>query len=116
MSLHVFSLKCPNCSATLDGLNGDMTFTCAQCALAFSVTEEGLKRYPMVLRAPDDADTDGGLWLPFWEMQCHPEIHADRPERIDEYKISSRMNIFVKAFTLTNMSKIGNPGMFLTEG
>ena len=115
MSLHVFSLACPRCSSTLHGLNGDMAFTCSRCALAYSVTDSGLQPYPMVLRAPDGVDPRSGLWMPFWELQCRPTIHAERPEDLAAYELPSQLDIFVKGFTLINVSKVGNPGLFLTE-
>jgi len=69
----------------------------------------------MVLRAPEDAKTKDGLWLPFWELQCNPEIVAEHPDRLNDYELPSQIDVFVKGFSLTNVSKIGNPGLFLTQ-
>ncbi len=110
MTVHVLRLACQRCGGSLRGLDGDAVFICPACITAYEVGAESLRAWSIEFR-PVGGRVD--LWLPFWSLTCRTHLSGD-PARVARYRLDHIMQIFVKGFSLRNVSKVGNPGLFLT--
>ena len=113
--IQVYELRCPECTADLDGISSDRMFVCPQCDIVFSALNGRLQKEPLYIADPLQPVGDNLLYLPFWRFDVATRVQDAQRRDITEATIAREIRfVWVPAFYEVRPNVFGNPGFTLS--